>query len=78
MRIALFRVSRNIGDFGDKLIFSMKKTLYKPETKEKTTRLLKKVLRTGDKIASNIKENTQNWGERIEFGDSFLINKEDV
>jgi hypothetical protein len=77
-KITLFRISRRIGDIGEDIIFSLKKTFYKPELKEKTSYVLRKVSKIGDKIASNIKENSRNWGERIDSGASFKINKEDI
>lgn len=77
-KITLFRISRKIGDFGERVLFSLKKTFYRPELKEKTSYALRKVSKIGDKIASNIKENSRSWGERIDSGHGFRINNDDI
>jgi len=78
IRIAFFKFFRKIGEAGDEVSYSIRKTLYKPIKTEKAEIAIRKVSKFGKKIVSNMKKNKRNWGQRIDFGDNFKINHEDV
>lgn len=78
IRIAFFKFFRKIGEAGDNLAYSIRKILYKPIKSEKAEIAIRKVSKFGKKIIFNMGENKRNWGHRINSGDNFKINHEDV
>jgi hypothetical protein len=78
VKTTFFKFFRKIGDVGDEIVYSARKTFYKPINSEKMEIALRKISKAGKKIVFNLKENKKNWGHRIDFGNNFLINHDDV